>query len=422
MYAPAGYLGGHFPIFPHGDATGHFYHHFVPLALAAVWLLVDRKRKHDVLIHEVGQVAARYTIAFILSSYGLEKTFGLQGSSTYLSYGGLLPMYGAMTRQFGTFLWLGHSLIYENFAALVELAPLMLIPFRRLAVWGALVAFMACLNVFIVNTGHWNVALSLTPIGMIALPIVLLLPHTRRFFQLFGGQRVEPLRVGYLTPPRWYWPVGGVGKAVMIAWALYSHNHFAFAGGHYSHVSALGGLYEVEQFTRNGKVEPLAAEWPDRWREVAIGRSATGFSPLTVDGKRYDFGIRAPQPAQPDRLPEHSGARWAVTTSGPEGDLPFVDGVDPTGLEHGTMIPTTQAQMAERMKKPWKPKMGMLHYEHPSPDQVTLSGVVGADTIEAVLRRRSIDSLPLYLHRWYPEHWRNVFAAWMREHGVVYPF
>jgi hypothetical protein len=421
-YGLTTYLADTFRILPHEEANGRFYQHFVPFAIAAIWLMLDRKRKREVLIHEVGQVLARYGIAYILSSYALEKTFGLQGSGTYLSYGGLLPLYGAMTRQFATFLWLGHSLIYENFAALVELAPLMLIPFRRVAVWGAIVAFMACLNVFIVNTGHWNVSLSLTPIAMVAMPIALLIPHTKRFFQLFIGQPVEPLRVGYLTPPSWYWPVGAITKTVVIVWSLYSHNHFEFAGGHYSHVSALGGLYEVERFTRNGRVEPLAAEFPERWREVAIGRAAGELSFLTVDGKRVSLGVQGPLPTQPERLPETYGKRWAAKTSEPEGDLPFVGPGQTTGLEHGTMIPTTRKQAAERLKKPWKPERGTLHYTHPTPGEVTLSGVIGTDTIEARLRRKPIDSLPLYRHRWYPEHWRNVFASWMREHGVIYPF
>jgi hypothetical protein len=411
----ASYLSQNVQIFEAQEANGRFITHLVPLILAIVWLLVDRKRKHDVFIHEAGQTIARFAIACILSSYSLEKTFGSQGSHTYVSYSGLLPAYGVHWRQFAVFLWLGQSIIYENFAALVEMLPLLLAPFRRLAVWSALVALAACLNVFVVNAGHWNLSLALTPVGMMILPMFVLAPHTKRFAQLFLGRPVEPLAVGYLTPPALYWPVSKVVKAAVVLWAIYAHNHFPFAAAD-RFTSSLGGLYEITSFSRNGKAEPLAAEYPNRWREVAIGRSAGGVSIMTVDNEQLSFTVK--QPGDDPRR-EHNLEKWTALTEATEGDLPYF-GAEVSGLEHGTLEVGSRAR--RRRTNAFRADSGSFHYTHPTPDQVTLSGVIAEDTVRAVLKRVDFRSSPLYRYRLYPEHWRQEIALWARDHGWIYPY
>jgi hypothetical protein len=413
-------LAERFPIFPADVANTHLYRHLIPLVLAAIWLLLDRKRKHDVLIHEVGRLLARYGIACMLTAYALEKTFSLQGSGHYLAFSGYHLPYGAQLRQIALFYWLGHSLIYENFAALVEILPLFLVPFRRLQTWSALVALAACFGVFVANTGHWNNDLAMTPVGMAALPVAVLLPHTKRFFQLFTGRVAEPMAVGYLTPPAAYWWIAGPFKVLVVLWTLYTRNQLDASAGHYAYVSTLGGVYEVEQFSRNGKVEPLTAEYPNRWREVSIGRGAGSVAGITVDGELTQYMVMPDPPDPRDKLPEYGVRRWTEKTSGLEGDLRYM-GIGTTGLEHGTIHIPSRAEIAKRMKEPYRPDTGTIHYMHPTDDQVTLSGIMKGDTIVARLRRVSMDSWPLLRHRWYPEHWRNAFAQWMREQGVVYP-
>jgi hypothetical protein len=394
------------PIFPDRDANMRFYQHFVPLVVALIWLLLDRKRKHEVLIHEVGRLMARYSIAAILAMYGFEKTFGAQGSSTYITNSRLLQPFGDQTRQFTVFTWLGHSIIYENFAALVELSPLMLIPFRRTATIGAMLALAACVNVFIVNTGHWNNGLSLTPIGMIALPIVLLIPYGKRFTQFFLGKPAEPMVLGYLTPPGWWWRVAAVTKAVVVPWGFVAANHFYFAAGPHAWMSTLGGLYRVESFERNGRTEFLGAEYPNRWREVAIGRYGGDVTIATVDGTMMNLYVQI-TPDPNDKTMGSGGADWARRTSERTGELP-ISGVDLGGLE--------------REKKFDFTRKGSLRWVHEKPDEVRLSGVVLGDTVVARLTRVPTDTMPIYRYRWYPEEWRRRFATWMRAHGVVYPY
>jgi hypothetical protein len=407
------YLMEHFPIFPVRDGNLRFYEHLLPLVLGAIWLLLDRKRKYEVQLQEIGRVMARYSIAGILAAYGLEKTFGAQGSHTYVTYHGYTLPYGVLWRQYAIFQWLGHSIIYENFAALVELLPLFLMPFRRTATWGALVAFAACLNVYIVNTGHWDWGLSLTPIAMIIIPIVLLIPHTKRFAQLFLGKPVEPLVVGYLTPPKWYWPVAGLAKMIFIPMTMYHHNHFVFAAGSQQWESTLGGIYRVESFTRNGKAEPFAAEYPKRWREVAIGRYVQDITVGTIDGAVYNAFVEMPQRVEARMsggglASDSAGARWVDSTSKPSGTITVL-GMQFEGLE-----------VEKRYDS--KPEKKVFRFEHPSPGDVTLSGVFLGDTVTAQLRRVPTDTMPLYRYRWYPERWRGELAGWMRRHGVIYPY
>jgi hypothetical protein len=413
------YMVDHFPIFPVHDGNLRFYQHFIPLVAAAIWLLLDRKRKHEVLLHEIARVIARYAAAGALSSYALEKTFGAQGTHTYVNYQGYVPPYGEVWRQYGVFIWLGHSIIYENFAAFVELVPIFLVPFRRLATLGALILFMACFNVYIVNTGHWDWGLSLTPIAFIAVPIVLLLPYTKRFTQYFLGRPVEPMVVGYLTPPRWYFWTGAAWKGIYIVMMLYLHNHFYFAGRQ-QWESPLGGIYKVESFTQNGKLEPMAAEYPERWREVAIGRYVQDITVARVDNTMF-HATAVTGPLEGNGLESDSAAsRWIRSTSTGDGDLHF-KAVDKTGTM--AFMAYLRDRSIRSARAYYDPDASFdLHYVHPSHDNVTVSGVVLGDTITAQLRRIPMDTMPFLRYRWYPEHWRGAFAGWMRRHGVIYPY
>jgi hypothetical protein len=405
----------HYPLHSSPEVSLRIYQHVVPLVIAALWLLLDRKRKHEAFIHEAGQTLARYTIAFILSSYSLEKTFGGQGSGVYTAYSTLLGGYGVVTRSYGLKVWLGHSIIYENFAAFVEMVPLMLAPFRRTAPYSALIALAACVNVWVVNTGHWNLALGLTPIAMIMLPVFVLAPHAKRYWQLFTGQPAEPTVYLSVTPPKIYWWARIPGKVWVVFYGLSMHTHFFAAAPDY-YTSELGGLYRVETFTRNGKVEPLAAEYPHRWREVVLGRQADEFAILTVDDEKIEYRFDNYSAFDPnDRRSEHAIEKWTKMTAAPEGDLPYGGGVR-TGLEYGTEI------VGDRYKRPWptewQQKGLMLHYARRSPDEVTISTVIKGDTIQAQLRRVDFEAMPLYRHRLYPEPWRGRFAIWMRDHGI----
>src|SRR6185503_17357522 len=112
------------------------------------------------------------------------------------------------------------------------------------------------------------------------------LPYVKRLTQLFLGQKVEPVVVGYLTPPRWYWPVSGMLKAMYIPWIFYLHNGFGYSVHNLAWKSPLRGTYRVESFVRNGKIEPLTAEYPKRWNVVAFGHFAQDITIWTVEGER----------------------------------------------------------------------------------------------------------------------------------------
>jgi hypothetical protein len=75
-----------------------------------------------------------------------------------------------------------------------------------------------------------------------------------------------------------------------------------------------------------------------------------------------------------------------------------------------------------RRSSAFRADSGSLHYTHPAPDRVTLSGVVSGDTVDAILRRVDFLSSPLYRYRLYPERWRQTIALWARDHGWIYPY
>jgi hypothetical protein len=402
------------PRFADYTAAANLYQWTIPLVIAVLWLLMDRKRKHEVMIHEAGRLFARYGLAMMMSSYGLEKVFGGQGAWAYEPRWLLTP-YGDQSRGMGLMTWLAHSGLYEQFAGWVEVSATLLLPFRRTATLGALMGLAALVNVFVVNTGHWNLALSLTPVYFGAMPLFLLAPQARRVIQLFRGRAVDPIILGYINPPRWWWAPAGLVKACVVGWILYSTNHFFFAAEEHVWHSPLGGLYRVESFIRNGKTEPLGSEYPARWREVTIGRYGEEVSLETVDGTNVLLSLEVPQFEAEGRnfgvFARTNGREQARRTSAPEGTLVIIG--SPT-----LRRPFTGNNGTETLKQF---KGGKLHFQR-SGDQVCLTGIAAGDTIDARLIRVDEEALPFFRYRWYPSEWRRVIASWARSHGVVYPY
>jgi hypothetical protein len=206
-----------------------------------------------------------------------------------------------------------------------------------------------------------------------------------------------------LHPPAWFRYGAIAVKAVMIPWLIYSEVGSSWYHGKAVHTySPLTGVYRVEEFERNGVLEPVAAEYPDRWREVAIaslGSSVGVMSDIyvrTVGERKIAMSVVWPGVTQ-DLMGEDRMLRVRLAnaekrvkmTAAPEGDLPLMGS---RVRELGGPPP--------KWEKPHD--AGALHYRRTGDSVVSLEGTVEGQKLRVKLRRVAIDTLPYFRFRWKP--------------------
>jgi hypothetical protein len=389
---------------------------FFAATVATVWMLIHRSRRHETVIKEISRVIARYGLAAILASYGLEKVIGAQGSWAYLPHFMTEP-YATLVGGTTLMTWLAHSTWYEQFGGWVELACTFLLPFRRTATLGAVLALASLINIAIVNTGHWGESLALVPWTYGTMAIYLLLPYVKRFSRFFTGQAMEPMRLRYLTPPSWYWGVGNVAKTIGVSFIIYSYGFYWMTGAQqFTMEASHEGLYTVERFERNGRLEPIAREFPERWREVAIGESFGDLTLKTVDGTRYVYRVVIPQGASARTMDMYE-ARKAMFAARDE-FLKAVNGRDAEFQIYGE--PSITRLEFPYKQPPFNAKVaGKFHFTQAANDRVTLQGTIDSTRYRAELKRIQLDTLPFHAHRWYPKGWRAKMASWAARHDLI---
>jgi hypothetical protein len=235
------------------------------------------------------------------------------------------------------------------------------------------------------------------------MPIFLLLPQIKRLASFFLGRRADPPQVALIYPPRWQPPIGRVAQVAYLGWVLLSYSYPEHAV-HEAQESSLAGLYRVESFSRNGKVEPEAYEFPNRWQDLVFGRLGEEIAVRTVGDTRLAYHMKSLEtfPPTTDRL--KATMERLRQMAKPEGDFTF-DRME-------------RAHREERDTVLWGGEYGKLHFTHSSANDVTLQGVVQGDTLDVRLRRVPYDSLPFHAHRWYVHEWRRRFGQWMLDHHL----
>jgi hypothetical protein len=388
------FFNRHFPLIPTPIEQDALYQAVFALVIAVVWFLFDRRRKHEAVLQEVTRVVCRYTMAGMAIYYGMEKIIGAQGHwalepfQLSRSYGHLEPC----ARMFG---WLTYSTVYAQFAGWVEASAGLLLFWRRTTTLGAMLAFAFLANVFMVNITYCGAGWGPAPGHMMPAAAFLLLPHLDRFSRfLVRNQPTAPPMIAYLTPPSWFYRIGAAIKVVMASWIVYKETVPSVWEGIYaSTASPLRGVYRVEEFERNNVREPLAPEFPERWRELSIDQFASSLFARTVGNAEQTINVAWPPSGFVEKNDGNLRPRAqdaiarAAYTAAPQGDLAVVK-VEGTfdGVEF----------------HPKYTSRGTLHYNRTAPDRLTLEGSVDGTALKLRLRRLPTDSLPFFRYRWKP--------------------
>jgi uncharacterized membrane protein YphA (DoxX/SURF4 family) len=258
-----------------GNSDGIYgYVQLVCFALIAVigtliWTLMDRKSTGYPRLNQWLRVVLRYALAFSLLSYGMIKVIPIQFPSPSLI--DLLTPHGDFSPFWLFWTFMGYSTAYTIFAGTAEVLAGVLLLFRRTTTLGALVATGVLLNVGVLDFCY-DVPEKLDVIFLFLLTMILLVPDFGRLSNLLVLNRpTSPAMVPNPPTTKWMRTARVAAKAVIITYmivttAIMPQKIKAF----YSPHSPIYGIYDVEEFARNGQLLPPLTTDTSRWKKVVF--------------------------------------------------------------------------------------------------------------------------------------------------------
>ncbi len=240
--------------------------------ITLVWSALDRKRKQYAELDRSMRTLLRYSLAYLLLHYGMDKVFLLQFPA---------PGLARLTQRFGDYspsslMWafFGSSMTYTVFGGVAEVLAALLLLFRRTTTLGALIGFAVMFNVTVMDFSY-DVAVKMFCLNILLMAGYLVIPDTGRLLSFFLLNRAtEPAALQPFLGGRANRPLGKLLKVAVILFLLVPltirdwKNYRAIGAG--APRPALYGLYEVEDFSLGGVSHPPVLTDPVRWRYVIL--------------------------------------------------------------------------------------------------------------------------------------------------------
>jgi hypothetical protein len=265
----------HLRFVPDGNSDGIFgYVQLVCFALIAViaaliWTLVDRKRTDYAQLYAWLRICLRYALAFSMLSYGMIKVIPIQFPSPRLI--DLLSPHGDFSPFWLFWTFMGYSKAYTIFSGAAEVLAGLLLLFRRTTTLGALGASAVLLNVGMLDFCY-DVPEKLDVIFLLLMAMILMAPDLGRLANLLVLNRPTSPAMVPNPPSSRRMRIAGVGaKAAIVTYMIVTTvmapqkiKNF------YSPNSLLYGIYDVDEFTRNGQILPPLTTDTTRWKKVVF--------------------------------------------------------------------------------------------------------------------------------------------------------
>jgi uncharacterized membrane protein YphA (DoxX/SURF4 family) len=371
---------------------GWFYKPTFAVAAAIVWWLLQRRPRSEPKLHEVARIMARYGLIAMVCVYAAEKFFTDQGGA-HVNFISLGYPYGVWDGHHAKDIWLGYSTAYQYFAGWAEFGAGLLLYSRRFTTLGAWLALADMGMVWLINQSYWDGA-GTSPLTFVPLALFLVAPHAIRTMNFFVRDLPGSIQLAELRLAPWFYRLSVACKVFMVPFVIYKQMGPQVAMGVSGwYESALAGMYRVETFSRNGVIEPIAASYPRRWREVAISERGGYIAVRMADDRHLTFAVATPPGDLPGFDLPLTGMKFqdrrsfAQYTASPQGEFKLHWGglSSPWNEQESTMRDTV-----------------VIRYSRLGPDRLALDGVINADTLHAELRLLPKDSMPLIRHRWHP--------------------
>ena len=224
-------------------------------------------------------------ISFLLLPVGSVKTQFPSPSPLDLSktYGDLTPF---------SVLWnfMGYSTAYTFFAGAGEVLAAMLLFFSRTTTLGALVTAGVMLNVVMLDYSY-DVPVKIESTHLLLMAVFLLAPDLGRLANMLILNRATmPADMGYVpaSPRRRMAAIGLKVLLMILAVSVSTTDSLRdYRMNEEAQKFALYGIYDVEEFSLNGKALPPLATDPVRWKEAIFFSNTEVELKMMDDTSRY---------------------------------------------------------------------------------------------------------------------------------------
>jgi uncharacterized membrane protein YphA (DoxX/SURF4 family) len=269
----------------------------VAVLAAAIWSVLDRRRKHDVALHKWFRLFLRFALAAQLFEYGMTKVIPNQFPPPSLTT--LVTPVGDLSLS--ALLWtsIGAAPAYQIFTGCVELLGGVLVLIPRTTLLGAIISLAAAIQVFVLNMTY-DIGLKLVSFHLIVMALLLLAPDMPRLADVFlrnrpTGASTEPPLARTRRGSR-------IALAAQIAVAAYLLGMYAYINVSFWQVagggrprSPLYGIWDVEQLSVDGQVRsPHLNDYDRRWRRLILEAPGSAVFQRTDDSfARYAASVDA---------------------------------------------------------------------------------------------------------------------------------
>jgi hypothetical protein len=328
------------------------------LAAAAVWSLLDRRRKSYPRLYQWLRVFVRIYLGTVMIGYGAAKVIVSQFAHPPLDR--LLQPFGDASPMGLLWTFMGASEPYTVFTGAAEMLGGVLLFARRTAALGALVCVGVLLNVVVLNFSY-DVPVKLFSAHLLAMAVFLAAPEFRRLANVFLLNRTaEPAVIRPLFERERLNRAALVLRMLFLVAVVGLSLYQSYETRKATSVrSPLYGVWEVEEFSTGGEIRPPLVTDETRWRRVVFDRP----------------GLLAVQTMSESRQ------RFALELDAEKKTLSLTKRDDPN----------------------WKT---VFTYEQPEPERLTLAGDLEGRPVRAKLRRAD-QSKFLLTGRGF--HWINEF-------------
>lgn len=279
-----------------GDRTFDYVQNFGVLVLAALAALIWTVA----VPHAAGggpyravRVYVRYVLGFTLISYGMYKI--IQTQFPFPRPGRLVEPFGESSPMGLLWTFMGYSKPYNFFAGLAEAGGGFLLFFRPTTTLGGLIVFGVMLNVVMLNFCY-DVPVKIYSMNLLAMAAFLVAPDLRRLVNVLllnrptaAADMAPPFRNRRLRVGAW------VVKALLIGIVVFSTARQVLNAekqyGGKAPKPALYGIYDVEEFVRNGQALPPLTTDGARWRRVIFSSGSVSVKTMTDEARVYRADI-----------------------------------------------------------------------------------------------------------------------------------
>ena len=277
-----------------GDTTWNYVEVFASAALAAgvaflwtvlatlIWIVFRREWPAYPRLHEWVRVYVRYYVAYQMIVYGCMKVIKVQFA--HPSPETMLHTYGESSPMHLLWTFMGASTGYTMFAGAGELLGGLLLCTRRTTLLGALVTFAVMLQVAALNYCY-DVPVKLFSTHLVLMSVFLMapdLPWLTRVLVL--GKQAVPRPVVPLTRSRWLnWTLVVLRTVFVLAFVgvtLYGAYKQSKQFGDMAPKPPLYGLWEVDEFSVDGKELPPLTTDAVRWQRVVFTKGGFRGGPM----------------------------------------------------------------------------------------------------------------------------------------------